>query len=156
MKSFIKFKSKFGKLLCEFGLSYKIRLYGLKLCKHTVGKNTYIGTGLLVTSPLLGDQGSRLIIGDRVAIAPRVTIILASNANYSKYKKLFPRRKGDVIIEDDAWIGAGVIIYNNVRIGEGSLVAAGSVVTKDVEPFTFVAGVPAKQIKKFDFNRDSV
>ena len=48
---------------------------------------------------------------------------------------------------NDCWIGAGVIILSGVTIGECSVVGAGAVVTKDVEPYTIVAGVPARKIK---------
>jgi acetyltransferase-like isoleucine patch superfamily enzyme len=51
-------------------------------------------------------------------------------------------------IEDDVWIGARVILMRGVTLGKGSVVAAGSVVTRDVEPFTIVGGVPAKFIKR--------
>ena len=54
---------------------------------------------------------------------------------------------GKTIIEDDVWIGARSIILPGRKIGEGSIVAAGSVVTKDVEPFSIVGGNPAKLIK---------
>jgi acetyltransferase-like isoleucine patch superfamily enzyme len=50
-------------------------------------------------------------------------------------------------VGDDAWIGSNCIILPNVSIGEGAVVAAGAVVTKDVEPFSIVAGVPARKIK---------
>ena len=53
-----------------------------------------------------------------------------------------------VIIKDNAWIGMSAIILKGVTVGEGAIVAAGSVVTKDVPPHTIVAGVPAKVIKK--------
>ena len=52
------------------------------------------------------------------------------------------------IIGNDVWIGHNVIILGNVTIGNGAILAAGALVTKDVEPFTIVAGVPAKPIKK--------
>jgi acetyltransferase-like isoleucine patch superfamily enzyme len=51
------------------------------------------------------------------------------------------------VIEDDVWLGAGAIITDNVRVGKGAVVAAGAVVTKNVEPHTLVGGVPAKFIK---------
>ena len=54
---------------------------------------------------------------------------------------------GDIIIEDDVWIGMDALILGPVRIGKGAVVAARSVVTKDVEPMTLVAGVPAKKIR---------
>ena len=56
--------------------------------------------------------------------------------------------KGDIIIEDDVWIGYRSTILSGVHIGQGAVIAAGSVVTKDVPPYTVVAGVPAKNIKK--------
>jgi acetyltransferase-like isoleucine patch superfamily enzyme len=57
-------------------------------------------------------------------------------------------KKQGIIIEDDVFIGPGAIITHNVRIGKGAVVAAGSVVTKDVPPYTFVGGVPARPIGK--------
>ena len=56
-------------------------------------------------------------------------------------------RMEGVKIKDDVWIGAGVIILSGVTIGECSVIGAGAVVTKDVEPYTVVAGVPARKIK---------
>ncbi|MBZ4646302.1 MAG: galactoside-O-acetyltransferase, partial [Clostridia bacterium] len=55
----------------------------------------------------------------------------------------------------DAWIGAGAIIMPDVHIGEGSVVGAGSVVTKDVGPFTIVAGVPARKIGDVNLNEST-
>ena len=54
---------------------------------------------------------------------------------------------GGVKIEDDCWIGAGAIILNGITIGKGSVVGAGAVVTKDIEPYTIVGGNPARKIR---------
>ena len=54
----------------------------------------------------------------------------------------------ETVIGDDCWIGANSIVMTGVTIGDGVIVAAGSVVTKDIEPYTIVGGVPAKMIKK--------
>ena len=54
----------------------------------------------------------------------------------------------DVIFEGDNWIGTSVIILKGVTVGKGSIVAAGSIVTKNVPPYSIVAGVPARVIKK--------
>ena len=56
-------------------------------------------------------------------------------------------RSEGIKIENDVWIGAGVIILSGVKIGECSIIGAGAVVTKDVDPYTVVAGVPAKKIR---------
>ena len=53
-----------------------------------------------------------------------------------------------VVIGNDCWVGSHVLIMDGIRIGDGAIVAAGSVVTKDVEPYTIVGGAPAKPIKK--------
>lgn len=58
-----------------------------------------------------------------------------------------PRCKGDVIIENDVWIGWGCTIFSGVRIGSGSVIGARSVVTKDVPPYAVVAGNPVKVVK---------
>lgn len=56
--------------------------------------------------------------------------------------------KGDILIEDDVWVGLNVTILSGVKIGQGAIIAAGSVVTKDVEPYSICGGVPARLIKK--------
>ena len=59
-----------------------------------------------------------------------------------------PATKGNVVIGNDVWIGHNAIIVGEVNVGNGAIIAAGSVVTKDIPPFSIVAGVPAKVIKK--------
>ena len=56
--------------------------------------------------------------------------------------------KGDIVIGNDVWIGFEAVIMSGVTIGNGAIIAAGAVVTKDVEPYTIVGGVPAKPIRK--------
>ncbi len=55
--------------------------------------------------------------------------------------------KGDIIVEDDVWIGQGATIMSGVHIGQGAVIGAGSIVNKDIEAYSVVAGVPAKLIK---------
>jgi serine acetyltransferase len=66
-----------------------------------------------------------------------------------------PSCKGDIIIENDVWIGAKATIMSGVRIGNGAIVAAGSVVSKDVPPYAIVAGNPAK-IVKYRFDEEQI
>jgi acetyltransferase-like isoleucine patch superfamily enzyme len=56
--------------------------------------------------------------------------------------------KGDIIIEDDVWIGVNAVILGDVKIGRGAVVGAGSIVTKNIPPYAIVAGNPAKVIKQ--------
>ena len=63
-------------------------------------------------------------------------------------------RSAPIVIEDRAWIGFNAIILKGVTIGEGSVVAAGAVVTKDVEPYTVVAGNPARVVKRLERAND--
>jgi|CZCB01.1.fsa_nt_gi maltose O-acetyltransferase len=144
-----KFKIKIGKLLAKSFPHNKVRIYGLKLCGFSIGKKVYIGEELIIASPI-SEKSCNLIIGDRVAIAPRVTIVLSSDANWSNLTKIIKPIKSTVILENDCWIGAGAIILPGVTIGEMSIVGAGAVVTKNVSPYTVVAGVPAKEIKKIE------
>lgn len=140
-----KLKRKFGKSLAKSFPNNAIRLFGLRLCNFTVGNNVYIGGDLIVAS-VISEDSCNLIIKDRVAIGPRVTLILSSDANWSNLTQIFKPIRGTIKIEEDCWIGAGAIILPNITIGTNSIVAAGSVVTKDVPPYTVVAGVPAKII----------
>jgi galactoside O-acetyltransferase len=92
-------------------------------------------------SPIEG----KVTIGDNVVIGPNVSLV-PDNHVYSRTD--IPIRDqgiaiGEIIIEDDVWIGANVVILLDVRIGKGAIVAAGAVVTKNVAPYSIVAGVPA-------------
>ena len=110
----------------------------------SIGNYVDLAWGVIITT-----KGG-VEIGDRALIGYRTQIISANH--------VIPENKGSifgaghiakkVIIKKDVWIGANCIITSGVTIGEGSVVAAGSVVTKDVTPFTIVGGVPAKIIKE--------
>jgi acetyltransferase-like isoleucine patch superfamily enzyme len=117
-------------------------------------------------------EGAHLFIGGFCSIAENQTIFLGGNhrTDWSTtfpfghvFKKTFPSGKinghghpatrGHVVIENDVWIGEGCTIMSGLRIGSGSVVAAKSVVVKDVEPYTIVGGNPAKLIgRRFSDN----
>jgi len=113
---------------------------------YRIGEQVYIGEDLIIVDEL--DDRGRVRIGNRVAIAERVTLVVSSNPNFSQIRPFIKDIHGYIEIDDDAWLGTGAIILPNVRIGTGAVVGAGSVVTKDVPDFTVVGGVPAKEIKK--------
>jgi acetyltransferase-like isoleucine patch superfamily enzyme len=124
-------------------------------CKVIIGDRSFIGGNSLL------DITSDLYIGNDVLISWGCTLI-----DHNSHSVLFEERKNDVInwidgkkdwlnvftkpivIQDKAWIGFNSIILKGVTIGEGSIVAAGSVVTKNVEPYTVVGGNPARFIKR--------
>ena len=109
--------------------------------KHTtIGKNVFINHA----SSFL-DLGG-ITIEDDVLIGPKVNLITENHpTDPSKRKSLLCK---PIVIKRNAWIGAAATILPGVTIGENSIVAAGSVVTKDVPSNTCVAGVPAKYIKQ--------
>jgi len=109
-----------------------------------LGNNISINANVCISA----DQG-KIIIGNNVLIAPNV-VIRASNHRFNDVSLPIIEQghiSGKIIIEDDCWIGSNAVITSNVTIGRGSVIGAGSVVTKNVNPFSVVAGVPAKLIK---------
>ena len=111
---------------------------GLKIGNNSnIGPYSYIGCSGYIE------------IGNNVMMAPRVSLF-AENHNFESID--FPMKDqgvttAPIIIEDDCWIAANSIILAGVRIGKGSVIAAGSVVTKDVKPYSVMVGNPAKKLK---------
>jgi len=141
---FTRLKVKFFKKVVKTFPWNRVRVYALKQCGFSVGENVYIGEDLIVAS-IISEKSCHLKIGDRVAIGPRVTLLLSSDANWSKLMKKIEPVKSTIVLENDCWIGAGAIILPGVTIGEASIVGAGAVVTKDVNPGEVVVGIPAKK-----------
>ena len=124
----------------------KVRVWAMRKLGYQVGENVYFPSDLIVSQNLVDDKAT-LQIGDRVSIGPRVTIVAMEHANTSRIRHAIGVRCGGVKIGNDCWIGAGAIILSGVTIGDCFVIGAGSVVTKDVEPYTIVAGVPARKIR---------
>ncbi|MBZ4646265.1 MAG: galactoside O-acetyltransferase [Clostridia bacterium] len=119
------------------------RVYFGNGCNRKVGNNSGLGSNAQI--------GRYTTIGDDVMMGPNVTIITRNH----KYQDInVPMRLQGyqdyepVIIEDDVWIGRQVIILPGVHIGKGSIIGAGSVVTKNVDPYSVVGGTPARLINK--------
>jgi len=121
-----------------------------KVCKDFhAGKYTFMNYGC--------DICPNVITGKYVMFAPRVLITGSDHdINQPGIPMYFTKRPGvpKTIIEDDVWLGARSIIIAGVKIGRGAVVAAGAVVTKDVEPYTVVAGVPATIVRKRFLDED--
>ncbi|TQF34711.1 hypothetical protein UNPA324_30850 [Bradyrhizobium sp. UNPA324] len=108
-----------------------------------VGRFAYIGNGFEASDPVS--------IGDLCMISTHVKI--AGNDHGvdrvgTPTRLFFKREKKITVFEADSWIGKGVIIRAGVVIGKGAVVAAGAVVTRDVAPYSIVAGVPAAVIRR--------
>lgn len=148
-------KYKIGK---HFHAGIRVRLWAKS--KLEIGDYFYIGRDSFIeTDCTVGDY---VIFGNRVAIVGRydhnyqqigVPTRLAMQMQDADYNW-----KGlglITVIEDDVWVGYGSTILSGVKIGTGSIIAAGSVVTKDVEPYSIYGGFPAKKLKdRFDTAED--
>ncbi|BAU54900.1 Maltose O-acetyltransferase [Mucilaginibacter gotjawali] len=109
-----------------------------------VGENTFINTGTIITSR------KHIQIGKNCQIANQV--IMMDDDFHDVTVRESKSGKDNIIIGDNVWIATRAVILKGVTIGEGAVVAAGSVVTKDVPAYTLVGGVPAKFIKTISQN----
>lgn len=115
-----------------------------------LGNNVYLGPNLTFMS-----TRAKIYIGDHVMFAPGTFVITGNHridipGRYMDTITDAEKRiedDQDVVFKGDNWIGAGAIILKGVTIGEGAVISAGAVVTKDVPPYSIVAGVPAKVVK---------
>jgi acetyltransferase-like isoleucine patch superfamily enzyme len=141
---------KFVKSFIQLIPFLNIRITLLRFIGYQIGKSVYVPADLKISDRK--SNRNNIIIGDRVSIGPAVLLITDSSPNNSRLIKVFPLVSGSIFIKDDVWIGAGVIVLPNVTIGKCSVIGSGSVVTRDIPPFSIAAGIPAKVIKKIDEN----
>ena len=134
---------------------------------QVIPKTTFISSNVTVGNKSYGElflydfsvnSSSNLNIGNYVSIGPNVIFFLNENHFYKRLTT-FPisklqnniiqdsYSKGSIVIEDEVWIGANSLILSGVNIGKGAIIAAGSVVTKNIEPYSIYGGNPAKLIK---------
>lgn len=119
-----------------------------ELVKVLKEENISIGDGTAINNRTILSGRGGITIGDNVLVGYE-TIIMTSTWNFQDPDvpiKLQGITTKPVVIGNDVWLGARVIIVPGVTIGDGAVVGAGAVVTKDVPPYTVVAGVPARKI----------
>ncbi|WP_159931152.1 DapH/DapD/GlmU-related protein [Oceanicoccus sp. KOV_DT_Chl] len=121
--------------------------------KITIADNVYIGKDVNIECNC--QIGSYVLIANRVALLGRMDhdfrvkgIPVRFSPWVGSKKNLSPFSGDKVVIEDDVWLGYGVIVLTGVTIGKGSIIAAGSLVTKDIPPYSIAAGSPVRVIKK--------
>ena len=119
----------------------------------TIGENVYIGKYCSLETDI--EIGNDVLIGNNVGLIGKYDhdySCLGKSIKDSPWigdpDYQFKGKGLRIVIENDVWIGYGSIIVSGVRIGRGAIVAAGSVVLKDVEPYSIVAGNPAREISK--------
>jgi acetyltransferase-like isoleucine patch superfamily enzyme len=109
-----------------------------------LGHLAYLGKGCFL------DLVAPIDIGDEASVSGACVLLTHGDPGTGRFMEqtYFPRATGPIRIDRYAWIGAGAVLLPGVQIGECSVVGAGAVVTADVEPFTVVAGVPARLIRR--------
>ena len=127
-----------------FGFDCKI--YASEFSKVKIGSDCEFNSNVMINAR---GNGS-ITIGNNVLIGPNV-VLRSSNHSFENLEKSISKQgmnHGEIIIKDDVWIGSNCVILQNCTIGKGSIIAAGAVVTKDIESYSVVGGVPARLIKK--------
>jgi len=145
-KYFMKF-SRYGKNIL---LSKSGRI--LNPNNIILGNNIYIGRGFKINAK------KGIVLGNNIMIGPNL-VIESDNHTYNRigtpmFQYCDEKIGNKIIIEDDVWIGANVVILPNVIIGEGSIVGAGSIVNKNIPPYCIAVGNPCRPVKSRFSNED--
>lgn len=129
------------------GVPARCQFIGTNICigyKSTLGYNNLLSGAITI--------GKYCQLGSDVAFhaSNHPMSYMTTYVNKSLFDGALKQLKEDkkITLGNDVWVGHGVIILGNVNVGNGAILAAGSVITKDVEPYTIVAGVPAKTVRK--------
>ncbi len=129
-----------------------------------IGKDVVLHFKTEIRTPHKLHIGKGTIIGDNALLDARCGLVMGENVNLSSNVSIYTlhhdhrdpqfrcpdptQRRMDVRIEDRAWLGSNIVVLPGVTIGEGAVCCAGCVVTKDVPPYTVVAGIPAKKVSE--------
>ena len=155
---------RLNSLFSILAINIPLRLASVRLAGVHIGRGTWIkgkteigyGTGIGWNFCVRGT--GKLVVGKYCAIGEKVRIITSNHEtscltlNYYVQDEVIGRRltasKTDVVIGNDVWIGDQAIVLPGVTVGDGAIIGAGAVVTRSVDPFTIVAGNPARIIRK--------
>ena len=112
----------------------------------SIGNDVFIGANAIMQA-----KYDEIIIGSHVAFGPCVHIFGANHDIYRKgeyMKSAATKNNGNIVIEDDCWVGSNATILRGVRIGKGSVIGAGAVVSKDIPPYSIYTGIPDARLRK--------
>ncbi len=145
--------------------SQRLRGYYYGQLLANCGKNFRVGVGARIRNPALVSVGSNCYLGEDAHLYPwNEKIVIGNNVLIAAGAKIISRNHAfeklglpisssgynnqPIIIDDDVWIGFNVVILAGVTIGRGSIIGANAVVTKNIEPYSIMGGVPARLIRK--------
>ncbi len=151
----------FFKLIAYYLVNYVVGYSKVKLGKKTklhptvilrqaerisIGENCLLNHNNILQA---GKSTASIIIGNHVMTGPNVMMFAFNHGTDLNGLPMIEQKykEGDIIIEDDVWIGAGSVILAGVKIGKGAVIASNAVVNKDVPENAIVGGIPAKMIK---------
>lgn len=166
-KAYVRSLLQLALTLLAYVPSHALRKTGLRLCGARIAPKSLVYHGFWVLSPWKMTIGKSSVVGDHAILDARGGLTIGENVNLSTNVAIwtgqhnyqspdFGYEEGPVRVGDYAWLSFRTTLLPGVTIGEGAVVAAGAVVTKDVAPYTVVAGVPAKVIgtRNRDLNYD--
>lgn len=139
--------------------SHHLRRFVYKCLGLKMGRNNVFHYGTEIRSITNIQMGNGCIIGDKALLDGRSGLLLGNNVNLSSNVSIYTLQHdhrdpnfggigGKIVIGDRAWLGSNIVVLPGVTIGEGAVCCAGCVVTKDVPPYTVVAGIPAKKVNE--------
>ncbi len=118
------------------------------------GHHLHLGSGVYMNFNMTMVDDGNIYIGNKVMFGPNVTIITGTHPVNPSLREKGLQYNKDIYIEDNAWIGSGVTILPGVKIGKNSVIAAGSMVTKDIPENVVAAGIPCKVMRKIGEHDD--
>jgi acetyltransferase-like isoleucine patch superfamily enzyme len=146
---------------CEFGVHNYINT-GVSLKNSSLGDYSYVNANSTLTNCTVGkfcSIGSNVMIGlgkHPISFISTHPSFYSNNKEFKTFAdKMYYKEYEKTNIGNDVWIGGNVMIMSGLTIGNGAVIAAGSIVTKDVLPYSIVGGVPAKHIK-YRFSEDVI
>ena len=107
------------------------------------GRNIHIGDNVVINRGVYLDGRVGVSLGNNISVSPEAYLV---SMEHDPNDPQFSTRGGVIVVDDHVWIGARAMVMPGIHIGEGAVIAASAVVTKDVEPYQIVGGIPAKPI----------